>query len=68
MKTFLNTGAVLVANDGEELVGHINRYLENSRLLTDEKKTAAAQQLWKNDGQSGQRIGNFILEFIQSHT
>ncbi len=64
MKKFLATGAVLVANNRAELVSQINRYLENPKLLAAERKAAVAQQLWKNDGKAGERIGSFLLEFI----
>lgn len=65
MKKMLDLGGVTAVNNPEELIFWINKYLEDSSINRDKRKLMIDQQLWKLDGKSGERIGNFILNEIE---
>ncbi|OGD68221.1 hypothetical protein A2996_02150 [Candidatus Campbellbacteria bacterium RIFCSPLOWO2_01_FULL_34_15] len=66
MKKMLDLGGATVVNNPEELIFWINQYLSNPSLNRDKRKLMAEQQLWKLDGKSGERIGNFLSEEIKN--
>ena len=66
MIKFIDTGAAKVAGSPEELYFWINRYLENPNLDREKRKLALQQQYQFLDGQSGKRIGQFILGLVSS--
>lgn len=61
----LKSGGVRSANNKEELIKHINMYLENHDLDKDGRKKIIEEQCWKLDGKSGERIFNYLLEFTK---
>lgn len=60
----LKKGGVRVAGNGEELIDLINRYLENPKLESYERKITREEQCKFTDGKSGKRLGKFILEAL----
>ena len=60
----IKAGGVRLAKNPEELLFSINQYLENPTLNRKGRERIAKEQLYKLDGRSGQRIGNFLLEMI----
>ncbi len=61
MRKFLDTGAVRRARNPQELAYWISKYLKNPHLDEDKRAIAARDQLWKNDGKSGERIAGMLL-------
>jgi hypothetical protein len=66
MKKMLDLGGATVVDNREQLVLWINNYLKDPTLNKDKRKLMANQQLWKLDGKSGERIGNFLSEEIKN--
>ena len=64
MKDFIDTGAVRMANNPEELVYWLNQYLENPETDKEGRGRARKEILFKADGKSGERIGDAVLKFI----
>jgi len=60
----IKAGGVRVAKNPEELLVLINEYLANPELDNKGRKRIVEEQLYKLDGKSGERIGNFLLEFL----
>lgn len=65
MKKMIACGGVRIASSPKELIKYINDYLNNPSLDQEGRDRAKIQQLYKLDGKSGERIGNFILEKIK---
>lgn len=63
-KAFTDTGAVRMANNPEELVYWINRYLEDPGTDKEGRERARKETLSGIDGKSGERIADAVLEFI----
>jgi len=61
---FIKTGAVRMANNPEELIYWINKYLENPALDADGRVKARKEILMNPDGKSGERIAGKILDFL----
>ncbi len=49
----------------EELVYHINNYLKNTSLDRGNRAQFLKLQAWKLDGRSGERIADFLIQFIK---
>lgn len=64
MKDFINTGAVRMANNPDELIYWINQYLENPKIDKDGREKARREILFGADGKSGEKIGDAVLNFI----
>jgi len=64
MREFINTGAARVVNNPEELINWINKYLENPKLDAEGRARARKEILMDPDGKSGERIANFVLNFL----
>lgn len=64
MKAFIETGAARVVKNPEELVYWINEYLKNPKINTAGRARARKEILMNPDGKSGERIANFILNFL----
>ncbi len=62
----VRTGGVRIVWNEKELIDQINRYLEHPELDQEGRALIRSQQCFKLDGQSGRRIGNFLLQFINS--
>ena len=59
------TGGVRVVNNRAELVDDLNRYLHDRSLEHEGRMRIVEEQCYKMDGQSGQRIGEYILRSMQ---
>lgn len=65
-KSVIQTGGVRLVNDEEELADWVNRYLHNPSLHREERKKIVKTQCQFIDGKSGERIGKFILSYLNS--
>ncbi len=65
MKKMLELGGVSVVNNPDELIEAINMYLDNPSINKENREKTRKQQLYKVDGKSGDRIGNFILSKLK---
>lgn len=63
-KTIIETGAVTLANNKQGLIEWINKYLQNPKLLDTERKQMLVDHCFKIDGLAGQRVGEFILKYL----
>ncbi|HDI12583.1 MAG TPA: hypothetical protein ENF64_00530 [Hadesarchaea archaeon] len=59
------SGGVRLANSPEELISHINTYLDNPKLDSEGRKKIVAEHCGPQDGKCGERIGKFILDFLR---
>lgn len=59
------SGGVKVAKNAEELVEFINIYLDSPQLDRDGRKKIVAEHGGKLDGECGERIARFILDFLE---
>jgi len=64
MKSFIETGAARVVKNSEELILWINKYLKNPKIDAEGRARARKEILMDPDGKSGERIANFILNFL----
>lgn len=64
MKRLVGTGAARVVDNPDELILWIGRYLENPALDAERRIKARKEILMNPDGKSGERIANFLLEFL----
>ena len=64
MRKMISCGGVKVVSSKEELIKSINEYLKNPYLDQEGRDKMVTQQLHKLDGQSGKRIGNFVVDII----
>lgn len=60
----LKTGGIQLVNNEEELVKWVNIYLNDSSVDSENRKRLIMEQCVYLDGKSGERIGNFILEYL----
>lgn len=65
-QNIVNTGGVKVAYSLEELVTDINIYLDNPNDDANGRERIRQEQCWKLDGKSGERIANYILEYLHA--
>lgn len=65
-KKAFSSGGVTQAKNENEFVHGIRNYLENPSLHKEERRMLAVRQCQYLDGRSGERIANFILDFIRS--
>lgn len=61
------SGGVRIARSPEELIEHINTYLDNPGLDGEGRKKIVAEHCGPQDGKCGERIGKYILDFLKSH-
>lgn len=66
MKKMIACGGVRVAKTQEELVASVNQYLENPSTDDAGRKKMFRQQIYFDDGKSGERVANAVLEKITS--
>ncbi len=65
-KNAVNSGGIKVVNNKEELLQWLNLYLDNPKLNADERQRLVDQQCGSIDGRAGERVGNFILNYLDS--
>jgi hypothetical protein len=56
MKLLIATGGVHVSRDAKDLIGAINRYLDDSTLDREGRARIVAEQIVWNDGKGGERL------------
>jgi hypothetical protein len=64
MRRFINTGAAQIAESFDALVTAINAYLENPQQDREGRARGRDQQCWRLDGESGRRIGQFVVDTL----
>jgi hypothetical protein len=65
-KKALKSGGIKLVNSLDELVYVTNSYLDDSSLDMNGRKRLVSEQCKFTDGKSGERIGNFILDYLRS--
>ncbi len=58
------SGGVKIAQNADELIAHINAYLDDPKLDSDGRKKIVDEHCGPQDGKCGERIGNYILNFL----
>ncbi|MBA7672763.1 hypothetical protein ES703_80950 [subsurface metagenome] len=66
-KNIVKSGGVRIGRSAEELLKHINAYLENPKLDSKGRKRIMREQCYKSDGRAGERVANCILDFMNSN-
>ncbi len=61
------SGGVRVAHTPEELIEHINTYLDDSKLDSGGRKKVVAEHCGPQDGKCGERIGRYILDLLKNN-
>lgn len=62
----LRAGGIRLAGSREELAAWVVRYLADPSLDREGRKTLVAEQCHFQDGKSGVRIGNFVLDLLMN--
>ncbi|MDO8555494.1 MAG: CDP-glycerol glycerophosphotransferase family protein [bacterium] len=65
LKNIVKTGGVKIAYSKDELLGQINELLKNPNIGAEERTKITKEQCAFTDGHSGERLGNYILEFLK---
>ncbi len=65
MKGFIDTGAVRMVNNPEELIYWINHYLENPETDKEGRERARKETLSDIDGKSGERIADAVFDLFK---
>lgn len=65
LKNIVKTGGVKIAYNKEELLSQINELLENPNIGVAGRTKITKEQCAFTDGRSGERLGNYILEFLK---
>ncbi len=60
----LESGAVKLVKNKEELVEWIKKYLEHPEIDKENRKKLVEEQCYKLDGQSGQRVAEFMTKYL----
>lgn len=60
-KKALNTGGIRLVKNENELIGWVNKYLENPTIDSEARKKLVEEQVVFTDGKSGDRIGKYLL-------
>ena len=58
----LKTGGVQLANNENDLVEYLNKYLDNPGLDRKNRKELVSSQCFNLDGQAGQRVADFLIK------
>ena len=61
----LASGGTSVAKNHDELVDQINAYIKHPELDKEGRNRLVREQCWRLDGQSGKRLGDFILSQLK---
>lgn len=64
-KNIMLTGGIKLARSPEELIRYINDYLKDPKIDAEGRKKIREQQCYYLDGKAGERIGNFVSNFIK---
>ncbi len=66
IKKLICTGFCKIAHKEEDLVSHIHNYINNPSCDGENRKRLLHEQVWKFDGQSGQRIAEYVCQLVLS--
>ncbi len=66
-KNIVKTGGAKIAYSMEELINHTNLYLKNPSIDADGRRAIREEQCWKLDGNSGRRIAEYILQYLNEY-
>ena len=61
-KKALAAGGIRLVKSKNELIGWINRYLDDPKIDEAGRKLLVGEQCYKADGRAGERIANFLLQ------
>ncbi|MDB6036889.1 MAG: hypothetical protein JWM99_730, partial [Verrucomicrobiales bacterium] len=64
-KRVVQTGGFKISRSIDELVQHIQEYLDNPKLDAAGRARIRQEQCWKLDGRAGCRIAEFLLDYIR---
>jgi len=64
-KRLVQTGGFKISYSIDDLVKHIQEYLNDPSLDSAGRARIREEQCWKLDGQAGRRIAEFLLDFIR---
>lgn len=64
-KRVVQTGGFKISRSIDELVQHIQEYLDNPKLDAAGRARIRQEQCWKLDGKAGVRIAEFLLDYIR---
>lgn len=64
-KRIVKRSGFKIAKSEKELIKHINLYLENPSQDSDGRRKIVQDQCFKIDGNSGKRIANAVLDFLE---
>jgi hypothetical protein len=65
-KKIVETGGVTIAQDLEETIKQIQRYLDDPTHEAAGRAKIREEQCYKLDGRSGERIGNYLIELLKA--
>jgi hypothetical protein len=65
-KKIVETGGITIANDIEETVQQIQRYLDNPKLEAEGRAKIRDEQCYHFDGKAGERIGRFLIDVLRT--
>ena len=60
------SNGVKIAKNVDELIKFINMYLDNPKLDSAKRKRLVKEQLYKLDGRAGERVANYVIDFLKS--
>lgn len=63
-KKALDTNAIDLVSNKEEMVESINKYLTDPKIKSQERSKLVLEQCTYKDGKSGKRIADFILNYL----
>jgi hypothetical protein len=63
-KNVVKTGGIKISHTPEELIGAVNAYLIDRTLDAEGRQRLRDELCWKLDGQAGNRIAKYILEYL----
>lgn len=65
-KKIVETGGITIADNLDETIKQIQRYLENPGLEAEGRKRIRDEQCFRLDGRSGERIGRYLIELLKA--
>lgn len=65
-KKIVETGGIRIANDIEETVREIRRYLDHPELEAAGRAKIREEQCYKFDGRAGVRIGEYLVDLLKA--
>lgn len=63
-RNIVATGGIKIARNGQEMLEHINAYLEHPQLDSEGRRKILEEQFYFIDGRSGERVAKYILGFL----